>query len=367
MEWSEVSSRIAEARMQRGLTQTQLSQAVGIERSALTKIEAGQRKVSALELAAIAAELGRRLEWFVLPRPASVVQHRGATTPEWMSSDIDVALEQALADTGLLVELGHLSPPGRPTPLARPESMREAEALGCTARTLCGLDTDSPVVDLVGAAFTAGLVAFAEPIEGGADAATAGNGTWGVALINSTNQVGRRRLALTHELGHHLLDDGFVEDYRIDAPGQSQHEARIDRMARAFLLPEAPIRQRWTESASHGIRHVSVLLASIFRVDMSTLARRLHTDLGLIAADAADQIRRIHTNQADIVENDLYVPHDLEDVSLHPEYAKAALRAYRADDLSKSRTMSLLRNTFGPDDLPTQPTLDEGALWSLTQ
>lgn len=53
---------------------------------------------------------------------------------------------------------------------------------------------------------------------------------------------------------------------------------------------------------------------------------------------------------------DRFVPHDLEGVWLHPEYAKATLRAYRADDLYESRARSLLRHTFGPDDLPAQPT-----------
>lgn len=65
MEWGELGSRIIEARLQKGLTQAQLSQSLGMERSVLAKIESGQRKVSALELADVARELGRRFEWFV--------------------------------------------------------------------------------------------------------------------------------------------------------------------------------------------------------------------------------------------------------------------------------------------------------------
>ncbi|MBK8463286.1 MAG: ImmA/IrrE family metallo-endopeptidase [Nigerium sp.] len=202
---------------------------------------------------------------------------------------------------------------------------------------------------------------------GFADAATASNGSWGVALINSANHVGRRRLSLVHELGHYLFNDGYVEDFRIDAPEQDQHEARLDRFARAFLLPADAVSKRWNELHPTGLRQAAVLLASAFRVDMSTLARRLHTDLGLVDAPTADQIRKISTNQADIVENDLYVPHDLSDTWLHPEYVNATLRAYRADDLTASRALSLLRQTFSVDDLPAHTTLDEGALWTLTQ
>jgi Zn-dependent peptidase ImmA (M78 family)/transcriptional regulator with XRE-family HTH domain len=368
MEWSEVSSRIVEARLQRGLNQTQLAQAVGLERTALAKIEAGQRRVNALELASIARELGRRIEWFVLPRAASVVQHRGATTPEWVSSQFDVTLEQCIADVGLLIELGHLVLPARPAGFERPETLREAEELAVEARRSCGLDEDSPVRDMSGAAVAVGLLVFAEPVAGGADAATASNGSWGVALINSSNMVGRRRLALAHELGHHLLNDGYVEDFRVDAPtGQSKHESRLDRFARSFLLPETSLSEKWEGLYSGGVRKAAVLLASDFRVDMSTLARRLHTDLGVVDGTTAEEIRGIRTNQADIVENDLYVPHDLEGVWLHPEYVKAVLRAYRAQDITESRSLSLLRQTFTNKDLPVLPVLDEGALWALTQ
>lgn len=354
--------------MHRGLTQVQLAQSLGMERSALAKIESGQRKVSALELAAIAHELGRRLEWFVLPRPVGVPQHRGDRTPEWVSSEIDVLLEQALADVALLAELGHLRLPTRPTILPRPQSAREAEELASTARELCGLGSGAPAADLTGAVFAVGLIPFAEPLDGGADAASTSNWSWGLTVINSSNQVGRRRLALAHELGHHLVNDGYVEDFRVDAPAaESLHEARLDRFARAFLLPAEAVRERWAALVDGGVRHAAVMLASMFRVDMSTLARRLQSDLGLIDAATADAVRRIQTKRADIVDNDLYVPHDLEGTWLPTEYTKAVLRAYRVDDITSSRALSLLRGTFAAEDLPELPSVDEGALWALSR
>lgn len=354
--------------MQRGLTQAQLSQSLGMERSALAKIESGQRRVSALELADIARELGRRLEWFVLPRPTAVAQHRGDRTPEWVSSEIDVVLEQAVADVALLTELGHLQVPGRPVILPRPQSVREAEDLASTARLHCGLESGVAVGDLAGVVLAVGLLPFAEPLDGGADAASTSNGSWGVAVINSSNQVGRRRLALAHELGHFLVNDGYVEDFRVDAVATvNQHEARMDRFARAFLLPESAVRDRWERLSDSGVRHAAVLIGSEYRVDMSTLARRLHGDLGLIDAATVDDVRRTRTNQADIVENNLYVPHDLEGTSVPAEYTKAVLRAYRADDITSGRALSLLRGTFTVDDLPQLPVVGEGALWALSQ
>ena len=73
-----VGERVAEARAESGLTQAQLASAVGLERSALAKIETGVRRVSAVELVAIARELRRRVEWFVEPGPPSIVSYRAS-------------------------------------------------------------------------------------------------------------------------------------------------------------------------------------------------------------------------------------------------------------------------------------------------
>ena len=59
-----IGQRVAVARAEAGLTQAQLASAVGTDRSALAKIETGTRRVSALELLAIAGQLRRRVEWF---------------------------------------------------------------------------------------------------------------------------------------------------------------------------------------------------------------------------------------------------------------------------------------------------------------
>ena len=353
--------------MQKGLTQAQLSQSLGMERTMIAKIESGQRKVTALELASLAHELGRRLEWFVMPRPASVTQYRSGE-PNADVSEIDVVAEQAIADVELLRELGHLDVPHRPTVAERPTSADATEILAQRVRTMAGMEAAQPVADLSVSAWTLGLVAFAEPLDGGADGASITNDDWGVAIINSTHKLGRRRLALAHELCHFVIGDRYVQDFRIDQPAAAdQHEARMDRFARAFLMPGDAVQQMWHGLLPHGLRHAAVVMASTFRVDMSTLAKRLHQDLSLITQAQADDVRTVRTNRADIIENDLYVPSDLEGVALAPDFVRGVLRAYRADDISASRALSLLRGTFQASDLPALAPVDEGALWSLTR
>ena len=57
--------RVAEARRERNLTQAALAATVGLDRTALSKIESGRRGIGSLELATIARALGRPLDSFL--------------------------------------------------------------------------------------------------------------------------------------------------------------------------------------------------------------------------------------------------------------------------------------------------------------
>ncbi|HET8640932.1 MAG TPA: helix-turn-helix transcriptional regulator, partial [Pseudonocardiaceae bacterium] len=89
-----VGQRIADARGRAGLTQAQLAAAASLDRSALAKIEAGNRRVSALELARVAEVLGVRIEWFVYEAPEAIISRRSAQEPGTPSPRIDAAVER---------------------------------------------------------------------------------------------------------------------------------------------------------------------------------------------------------------------------------------------------------------------------------
>lgn len=59
--------RIAEARRRAGMTQAEVALAASVERTALSKIERGHRRVESRELARLADALGRPLAWFLEP------------------------------------------------------------------------------------------------------------------------------------------------------------------------------------------------------------------------------------------------------------------------------------------------------------
>lgn len=363
-----IGRRIAEARTRAGLTQSQLASAISLDRSALTKIENGIRRVSALELARIAVQLGERIEWFVTDPVPSIVSHRNLLEPGATSSAIDRVAERAARHVEFLLRHDDRWNLPASVQLERPESTDQTERVAAQARTLLGLDDSEPFLEATPAVAGLGLLAFSFDLgPEAADAASILLPRGGVAVINGHLHVGRRRLALAHEVGHHLFADDYTVDWRVAAQGDNTGwEARLDRFARAILLPPVGLRLRWTESREHGanLRTAAVRIANTFRVDMSTLARRL-LELALVSPAEANQIRTVRTTRADIVDLNLVVSDELAAPWLARPYLESVLRLYRDETVSPERALDLLFDTWDPADLPPLPTLSEQAIWAF--
>ncbi len=359
--------RVSEARAERGVTQAQLAAAIGMDRTALAKIETGNRRVTAVELVAIARELGRRVEWFVDEATPALTSYRGAQ-PEVAAQAIDLELDSLIRDAEFVTSHCPELVEGQPEPLPRPSTAEEAEKLASTARRLLGLAPEQPAHDLSRLAARVGLLVFARDLGNGADAGTVLLRRGGVALINSHWLVGRRRLAAAHELGHFLIADPVTLDWRVASAETGDLESRLDRFARAMLLPGGDLRNRWTEWLSlpdETWRDAAVRAASHFGTDMATLARRL-LELDLVDGRGADDIRRVRTKQADIVEKNLVVRDELDRVSLPRPYEAAVLKLYRREVITADRALGLLRGSFDRDSLPDLPPAPEAEIWEVT-
>ncbi|MGI9001007.1 MAG: helix-turn-helix domain-containing protein [Pseudonocardia sp.] len=90
------------------MTQAQLASAVSLDRSVLAKIETGQRRVGALELALVAEALDERVEWFVTEAPQAIVSHRNLQEPGTPSPSIDRIIERATRSVKFVQENGDL-------------------------------------------------------------------------------------------------------------------------------------------------------------------------------------------------------------------------------------------------------------------
>jgi Zn-dependent peptidase ImmA (M78 family)/DNA-binding XRE family transcriptional regulator len=364
-----IGRRIKAAREDAALTQEELAGAVQLDRSALAKVESGARKVSALELALIAEQLNSRIEWFLEDAPPAVVSRRNTRESGAASPTIDRLSERIAREVEfVMTHDDRLASTAGPDALSRPSNRAEVEAAANHARHLLGVDAEEPLLELAHLAGAIGLLAFS--IDLGAEAADGSSillANGGIAVVNGHLHVGRRRLTVAHELGHYLFADEFSVDWRVaDADQPNNREAKIDHFARALLLPGAGLTRVWNlhQEQERSSRTAAVIIASEYRVDMSTLARRL-SELRLVSNSEAQQIRGVRTTRADIIDFNLLIPEELKPPKLPHPYVEAILRLYRQEMISSARALDLLLDTWDEADLPDLPSLPEQAIWSF--
>ncbi|ROQ05662.1 uncharacterized protein DUF955 [Rathayibacter sp. PhB93] len=364
---TEIGRRIAQARERARLTQSDLAARAAMERSAIAKIEGGRRGVGAMELMRIAEALGQRLEWLLSDPPSAVMEHRTRLDPSLDLAGIDSVLETLARHVSFVAGIVPALVEKNVDPAEMPTNAAEAESLAVHARVSCGLPDGSAVRNIGDVVGRAGVMAFSTALGSEtADAASTTLARGAVALVNSSSAVGRRRLALAHELGHVLVRDGYSVDWRVADHSDSDHtEVLLDRFARAFLAPPAAFAEFWRETRRvHGVRTSAVLIGNRFQIDMATIARRLN-ELELASAAETAEVRGTRTNKADIVEHGLLAPLDLDGTTVPSDYAQAVLALYRAEELSAERALGLLLGTFERDDLPLLPERHENEIWSL--
>lgn len=357
-----LGERIRNARKRADLSQEELGQAAGLERTVVNKIEAGVRKVTALELSDIATAVGVSMSTFFEEPVPAVAAHRSSQGLDTADSQIDALLAKFANEVEFVASLGirelglDSADAVAQADLARPATNADAETLAVKARRLLDLTPEEPVRQLSDYVARVGLLAFSRDVgKDTADAGTVSLSRGGVSLVNSHMKVGRRRLALAHELGHYLIADAYTVDWRVaDHPDDVvPMESRLDRFARALLLPEPAVSRQWQDNVGRfDERGAAVLLASEFRVDMATLATRLK-ELGLADSETVARVRNVRTTQADIVEMNLYVPlEEMAGTTVPGPFARAVLRLVRDERISRERALDLLQDTFDEADLP---------------
>ncbi|MCY4630062.1 MAG: XRE family transcriptional regulator, partial [bacterium] len=354
--------RIAAARRDFGLTQEECAERAGLGRSALAKIETGARGVGATELARLADALEMRIEWFFDDAPAAVVSRRNAAEPGAPSPEIDRVAEHVAREVSFLQDIGELDLAATPH-LDFPDTLEQAEDAAADTRRQLGYDGPEPAVYLARHAAGIGLLAFSRALgERSADGASILLGRGGVAVVNGSRSVGRRRLTLAHELGHYVFADEYSTDWNVVSAPAGQTESLVDRFARSLLLPAAALRDRW--GSGDDTRTSAVLIASEYRVDMTTLAGRL-SELELASAEEVATVRATRTRQSDIVEHGLVVAPELAPPYHTDVYVKAVLNVYRREEISAARALALLSDTWDESDLPDLPQLPADAIWSF--
>ena len=359
--WGALGARLAAARKATRLSQADLGAAVQLDRTAITKIESGERKLDSLELARIAQVLKRPIDWFVGPPvPAAVSRRRSRAAVD--ESDADALLESLARDVALLIGLKLLPPvtPSRPGVL---NGVVAAEAAARGLRKRRGLPRGA-LWDLQGIAEQLGLYCFSLDLGDGAL-----EGSYlrlegaGVALINGSAQAGRRRFTLVHELGHHLFADDFSPEWIVGADADDR-ERLINAFVIHLLMPRESIVSRWTQlGGAASPRAAAIALGAEFGVSWSAVLGHL-CNLELITSSIRARLERDRPLRADYLEGGIALREELGFPSVPPRFAQAVVRAFKRHKISATRALELLRGTITRADLPPEDAVPRESMRS---
>jgi transcriptional regulator with XRE-family HTH domain/Zn-dependent peptidase ImmA (M78 family) len=354
--WEDVGERVARARRIRGLTQEQLAERSGLERTALSKVESGRRGLSAMELAALATALDRRIDYFVTASPPAVVSHRATSVApasgaeSTIEEEGEALLEELARDLELLIRLGQLDPSERPQPGFAIRDERTAEQAAVETRARLGVP-GGPLGDLAPIAERLGLYLFSLPLPEQLDGNYLALERGGVCIVNGTTEPGRRRFTGVHELGHHVLAEAYTTDVHVGAPSD-ERERLVDIFAAHLLLPRASLHADWRAASGEADPFgTAVDLAARYRASWGAVCNQLRR-LGLIDAATKRRLTRSTPTRASFVERGLAVREDLIPPTIPPAVGAAAIRAYREHLITAERAVEMLRGAISLEDLP---------------
>jgi Zn-dependent peptidase ImmA (M78 family) len=335
---------------------------VQLDRTAIVRIEAGERRITALELSGLAAALGVPLA-HLLSRPIEALVSR-RTALEETSDDaarsryrLDARLEEHARFASWLISHGHLRPPRLDASLLRePGTSADPVQLAQSARSAARLPS-GPLGALADVLECFGL--YLTVADDSGEGASLLQDGYGVAVISGEPAPGRRRWTAAHELGHHLLQDEYHSDAGV-AAARDAREQLIDHFAEEFMLPADDAASAWAETAAgKHPRAVLLDLAAGYRMSWTAVVNRVR-HLGLI--DGADARRY----KADIPQRgDFLAAHgsqpvpDLEVGATGKQWRRATLAAWSSGAITAPRAVELLYGAISEDELPSRDLEDE--------
>lgn len=253
-----LGKRLKDARVNRGLTQDQVAESIGVSRTSLVQIEAGNRGINTLELAELARLYNRHVSDFFLEdeepgRDPFLILHR--VDPAFLEdSDLQdaisnvIAVCQAAADLKEVLSITGTSIPlsySLSSPMSTMDAVQQGSSVARQERDRLGLG-NNPVYDVAKLISAQGICAAT------ADFPTEISGlylqhpsTGTVIVVNEKHKDTRRRFSLAHEYGHALMDRGSSATATISTSSNRDElvEVRANAFAAAFLLPDEGVRR----------------------------------------------------------------------------------------------------------------------------
>lgn len=243
-----VAERIRSLRHLLGISQDQLSDAVGVSQALISQIESGGKEASGELLAAIAKATSTPDSFFHV-RPVDIPLgtlrfRKYASARRTDTKRVKALFDEAFRVTTDLLEEAEYPPPNLPVAAADPTD-DELERLAGKVREALHLENDGPIKHLTRAVERAGLAVAPLTLPGEHDAEEEPIGHFGVSHWWGAHDIGligyftgpgdRQRFTIAHEIAHLVLHS------RRGSALNPEDEA--NRLAGAILLPRVRAEQ----------------------------------------------------------------------------------------------------------------------------
>lgn len=349
-----LGERLSDSRRQRGLTQQEAADAIGVARTTITAIEKGTRTPRASELAKLILLYGRSVSDFASPAsrpesPSFFVQFResGAKT---VSESARARVIQQFEDLcrwyrDLELEFGieDLAPLPPEYALNSLSPARAGEMLASGERSRLGLG-DGPIADLWGLLESnVGLRIFSFPMDrtqiAGMFVYTSDLGA--CIALNANHPIERQHWSLAHEFAH-LLSDRYRPEISVLGSRRrgSQSERIADAFALHFLMPATGIVRRFQalqhETGGRITPTELLQLSHLYGVSAEAMTHRLE-DLDLIPADTWERLQEAGFKPG-AARRHIGLPTETTGKPRFPtRYVALCVRAYQSGSLSEGQ------------------------------
>ena len=246
----ELGVRLRSARERRKITQQTAGAAAGLQRSAISLMESGQRQVSTLELTRLAELYGRPVEWFVNPTAAAEEDHvltlfraEGGLPDKEMRSQADYCIrlfrEGASLKRLLSWESESVVPRYElPEPRATGFAIVQGQSVADQERRRLGLGV-APVLSIPELIGSQGIWTAALPLPDEISGLFLRSQEFGMGILANVGQAPvRRRFSYAHEYGHALMDRDHSMSVTSRNNAQKVSEQRANAFAATLLMPE---------------------------------------------------------------------------------------------------------------------------------
>lgn len=250
-----LAQRLKEAREGSRITQEQAAEALGLQRTAVAHIEAGNRTVSTIELATLAKLYNRDIAAFFVEDDATneedalVALYRIDTdfrdNPEVkanVSRCIEICREGAQLEAVLDLSRRSGPPAYRLDPPRTPaEAVQQGEAVAIEERKRIAMG-DAPIPDIADLIAAQGVWASGAKLPDQMSGLFLHHPALGqVILVNYGHSRTRKRFSYSHEYGHCLMDRSQPVSVTTANNQNSLAEVRANAFGAAFLMPSGGV------------------------------------------------------------------------------------------------------------------------------